>query len=63
MTTPEAAKYLGVSEYYLRNMRHLMHNHDGPKCRQGRHRRGTAWYYTVEDLDEWKSTHKWKKTR
>ena len=58
MTTPEAAKYLGISKYYLRNMRHLLYSWDGPNCTQIRMARGLAWDYTKEDLDAWKTTHK-----
>jgi hypothetical protein len=58
MTTPEAAKYLGISYYYLRNMRHLLYSWDGPTCVQIRTPRGPAWDYTKEDLDSWKVTHK-----
>ena len=62
LTTSEAARYLGISLYYLRNMRHLMHNHDGPEyikkaCPTG----GEAAYYSVESLEKWKKNHKWKK--
>ena len=58
MTTPEAAKYLGISKFYLRNMRHLLYTWDGPPCVQIKHPRGMAWDYTKEDLDAWKITHK-----
>jgi hypothetical protein len=60
MTTPEAAKYLGISYYYLRNMRHLLYTWDGPNCTQIKHPRGMAWDYTKEDLDSWKNNHKEK---
>lgn len=64
MTTKQAAEYLGISKYYLRNLRHGLHTYEGPKCRQGKHPRGYAWYYTKEDLDNWKKTHAFKdKTR
>lgn len=65
MTTKEAAKYLGISEYYLRNMRHLLHNHNGPKVEFIKNTKGKGnkiiANYLKEDLDVWKSQHKWKK--
>jgi hypothetical protein len=60
LNTKEAALYLGISPYYLRNMRHDMLNHPGPKFTEGKHPRGKACYYTKEDLDEWAKNHKWK---
>jgi hypothetical protein len=63
LTTKQAAEYLGISIYYLRNMRHLIHNHDGPKYTEGFHPRGKACYYTKEDLDSWAKNHRWKKDR
>lgn len=65
MTTKEAANYLGISYYYLRNLRHMLHQHDGPKYiklpRKGKQRGGMACFYTKEALDLWKSTNKWRK--
>lgn len=59
MTTKEAARYLGISYYYLRNLRH---NLAGPHYTEGKHPRGKACYYTKEDCDYWASGHKWKRS-
>jgi hypothetical protein len=59
-TTREAAEYLGISYYYLRNMRHELHNHDGPKFTVEKGRRGPTCMYDQEDLEEWKQSHTWK---
>ncbi len=61
MTTKEAATYLGISYYYLRNLRHLLHAQEGPRFEVGYHRRSKACYYKKEDLDEWAKSHKWRK--
>jgi hypothetical protein len=61
LSTKEAAKYLGISPYYLRNMRHLLLNHDGPAYVEVLRPQGIACKYSVEELDKWKSTHKWRK--
>lgn len=58
LTTKKAAEYLNISYYYLRNMRNDMYNHDGPKFKIGSHLRGTACYYSIEELEKWKSEHK-----
>jgi len=63
MTTKQAAEYLGLSYYYLRNMRHLMHNHDGPPFTYVRHPRGKACYYDIKDLDAWKNRHKYRRSK
>ena len=63
LTTKQAAEYLGISVYYLRNMRHLMHTHDGPKYQIGLHPRGKACYYSERDLDAWANQHKWRRGR
>lgn len=67
MTTKQAAIYLGISTYYLRNMRQLLHRHDGPKFsmvpRPKTSRGGLQCEYNVIDLDQWKREHKWKKIR
>lgn len=60
LTTKEAAAYLGISLYYLRNMRHLLHNHDGPTFEKAKHARGTACYYETTELDRWKHNHSWR---
>jgi hypothetical protein len=67
MTTREAAIYLGLSVYYLRNMRHGIHNHKGPefmvfKRREGM-RGGMAYYYHMEELDKWNRLHKRRKVK
>jgi Helix-turn-helix domain len=61
LSTKQAAKYLGLSHLYLRNMRHLLHNHDGPKCYVGRTPRGKAFFYNIEDLDAWAKSHNFRK--
>lgn len=67
LTTKEAATYLGISLYYLRNMRHFMHSHEGPKfimSTKGKGRRNKRIaLYAVQDLDKWKMNHKWKNKR
>lgn len=63
MTTKQAAQYLGISVYYLRNLRHLLHQHDGPEYTEGPHLNGIACYYTKEGLDRWAAQHRWRKTR
>lgn len=63
MTTKEAALYLGISVFYLRNMRQLLHNHDGPKYTLIRYRNGMGYNYTREDLDAWAESHKWRKSK
>lgn len=63
MTTREAAQYLKISMAYLRNLRHGIHNHDGPICTEGRSARGKTWYYTKENLDLWLKNHKWRKDK
>jgi hypothetical protein len=63
MTTKQAAQYLGIYAYYLRNMRHLMHAHNGPRYTEGLHPRGKACYYKKEDLDAWAKEHKWRRGR
>ena len=63
LTTKAAAEYLGISYYYLRNMRHLLHDFDGPECVKVKHPRGYAYYYSIESLDKWKKEHKWRKER
>lgn len=60
-TTKEAAKYLGISPNYLRNMRHLQCNHEGPEYTVDKHPRGKACYYSIKDLDTWSKNHNWKK--
>lgn len=60
MTTKEAAKYLGISYSYLRNMRHLCHTHEGPLFTMERHPRGWACNYTKEALDAWSTVHEWR---
>lgn len=60
LTTKQAAAYLGISVYYLRNMRHLHHAHSGPKYTEGKHPRGKACYYAKEDLDAWAMDHDWR---
>lgn len=60
MTTKEAAQYLCISLYYLRNMRHELHGHNGPNYSVMPERRGKPCYYTKEDLDEWAKNHKWR---
>lgn len=69
MSTKAAAAYLGLSYYYLRNLRHQMHQHDGPKyrmrCRKevmkGKGNKGVIAWYEVEDLNAWKASHKFRK--
>lgn len=58
--TEDAAKYLGVSLYYLRNMRHEMHEHSGPAFEYGPGSKGIACYYSKDELDRWKATHKFR---
>jgi hypothetical protein len=55
--TKEAALYLGLSPYYLRNMRQAMHNHEGPKYTKEKHPRGTICLYSKEALDLWAKNH------
>lgn len=62
MNSRQAARYLGLSIYYLRNMRHLLHAHEGPdhtmvKRTFGRGG-GMTPEYTKEALDDWASKHK-----
>lgn len=63
MNAKDAAKYLNISEYYLRNMRHQMHIHDGPKCVAIKREKGYGirYEYTKEDLDVWNMKHKRRK--
>lgn len=65
MSTKEAAQYLGLSPYYLRNLRHLLHAFDGPKYsmakRPGNKRGGLMCVYLKEDLDAWAREHKGRK--
>jgi hypothetical protein len=50
MFTREAAKYLGISYYYLRNLRH---EGLGPNCSPADTPRGPGWFYVKDDLDAW----------
>jgi hypothetical protein len=61
LNSKEAAKYLGISVYYLRNMRQLLHNHDGPAFTKGHGRNKLGTRYKIEDLDKWKKEHKNRK--
>lgn len=61
LTTKQAAKYLGISKEYLRNMRHEQLNHDGPAYTVDKHPKGKACYYEPKDLDSWSSLHKRRK--
>lgn len=60
LSTKEAATYLGISVSYLRNMRQGLHPYDGPKChlspRLAGMRGGQAYFYTINNLDEWKES-------
>ncbi len=61
MNTRAAAEFLGISTYYLRNMRQCMHNDEGPKYTVVEHVRGNgACDYKVKDLIKWAQNHKWK---
>lgn len=60
MNTPDAAFYLGISEYYLRNMRHLMHKHEGPEYTVEKVKNRTMCLYTKEALDKWDQQHRRK---
>lgn len=61
VNTREAAEFLGISTHYLRNMRHCMHNHEGPEYTAVSHARGNgACEYKVKDLIKWAQNHKWK---
>lgn len=53
MFTREAARYLGISYYYLRNLRH---EGLGPNCSPADTPRGPGWFYVKEDLDAWKAS-------
>lgn len=61
MNTKQAAKYLGISYYYLRNLRHDMHEHSGPEYTTEPHAKGTQAVYTQEALDAWKATHPFRR--
>lgn len=61
LTTKQAAEYLGLSYYYLRNMRHGLHNFEGPRFTFDKHPRGLACYYLLEDLKNWKAQHPFRK--
>jgi hypothetical protein len=63
MTPKEAAVYLGISVYYLRNMRHEMHAHEGPVYTRVMGKRTKECRYAKEDLDLWAESHKWRKLR
>ncbi len=63
MSTREAAKYLGISYYYLRNLRHCMHNDPGPEYTEKRYLRGEGYSYTKEALDAWAKSRVWRKPR
>lgn len=64
LTTRQAAEFLRISVYYLRNMRQGQHNHDGPTYLMlpGRRNSLTA-FYNKELLLEWAKLHKWKKVK
>jgi hypothetical protein len=53
----KAAQYLGISMFYLRNMRHGLHTHDGPQYIEGIKRGVKCYYYPKEQLDKWKREH------
>ncbi len=59
-TTRQAAKYLGISFYYLRNMRRFELNHEGPIGFQVKTRYGLNYQYTKEALDAWAAKHNWR---
>lgn len=53
MFTRDAAKYLGISYYTLRNLRH---DGLGPNCSPADIPQGLGWFYVKEDLDAWKAS-------
>lgn len=65
MTTKQAAKFLNISPYYLRNLRQGLHTCEGPRYtmvrRIGTQRGGLVCHYAMEDLVIWCSTHRWRK--
>lgn len=64
MSEKEAAGYLGISPYYLRNMRHGIHTHEGPPFtfKRGYHN-GVQTVYYQHELDTWKASHKFRTWR
>lgn len=63
LTTREAAEYLRISPYYLRNMRQFMHEHEGPEYQELKGPNGLTCYYTKDQLDKWNSNHKRKSNK
>jgi hypothetical protein len=60
LTTKQAAKYLGISYNWFRNMRHELIGPPGVRVKTAR---GLSYFYHLETLDEFKKTHKWRKPR
>lgn len=56
LTRKEAARYLGISEPFLKK---LDLSRQGPVA----HRIGRRWTYTKEDLDAWRETHRYDPAR
>ena len=56
MTTKEAAKYLGISLNYLRNLRQGQCRIEGPVCTCVKSRYGLAYDYDRQNLDTGRET-------
>jgi hypothetical protein len=64
MKTKEAAKLLGISSFYLRNLRHGLHPYAGPKCEPVSNDRGFMyWDYKEEDLRAWREEHPFRRVK
>lgn len=64
MKSPQAAAFLGISPFYLRNMRHELHTHNGPRYTQCHDSGGRVYYdYAEADLKAWALTHSWRKDK
>lgn len=63
LNTKQAAAFLGVSYYYLRNLRQGLHPHDGPKCTPIGANPIKDYEYEIPALQEWAAKHTWRKRR